>query len=67
MRVYCPHCNEQITQRRNYEGPNFCPACQRLFLLPPERPVPPWILGVVVVLMGNWQVVLHSSGAFTMM
>jgi hypothetical protein len=30
-----------------------------LFVVPPERKTPPWILGVVVILMGNWQIMTH--------
>jgi len=64
MLLECPYCGHTTSQRRNCEGPNFCPACRKLFLVPPERQVPPWILGVVVVLIGNWQVMLHTNGYY---
>jgi hypothetical protein len=51
-------------QWRNSDGPNFCPECQKLFFLSPEREVPAWVYGVVVVLIGNWQITLYSGGFF---
>jgi hypothetical protein len=61
MRLDCPYCAAKVSQRRNREGPNFCPACRKLFSMPPEHDVPPWILGVLVVLIGNWQIVLQTT------
>ena len=55
MHCSCPHCSQIVVQKKNVEGPNFCPKCCKLFYVPPERELPPWILGVLVVLVGNWQ------------
>ena len=41
---------------QNRDGPNFCPECRELFYLPEDRPLPPWILGVLTILVANWQV-----------
>jgi len=57
MRFHCPHCGQLVVQARNEDGPNFCPKCRGLFEIPPERQMPPWILGVVVFLMGHLQVI----------
>ncbi len=56
MRIPCPFCSAQLTQAKNSDGPNFCPQCQTLFYLPEPRPMPPWILGVLVILTANWQI-----------
>ena len=57
MRVNCPHCNQRVVQARNREGPNFCAMCEKLFYLPEEPTMPPWILGVLVILVANWQII----------
>ena len=57
MRVYCPYCSGRLAQAKNRDGPNFCPVCRRLFYVPDDVPIPTWVLGVVVVLLGNWQVI----------
>lgn len=57
MRVLCPYCNGRLAQAKNPDGPNFCPTCQKLFYVPEEPHVPPWILGVLVILIANWQIV----------
>ena len=57
MRVHCPYCDERVVQARNLDGPNFCPKCQKLFYAPEEPKLPPWILGIVVILMANWQII----------
>jgi hypothetical protein len=54
MRCICPHCAEVIFQDNDADGSNYCPNCRRLFRMPPARPVPIWILGVLVVMMANW-------------
>ena len=56
MRVYCPYCNGLVAQAKNWDGPNFCPVCRKLFYVPEDPKMPPWILGVLVVLVGNWQI-----------
>jgi hypothetical protein len=55
MRAYCPYCQAVVVQARNREGPNFCPACKRLFHVPEDRKLPPWILGVLNILVVNLQ------------
>ena len=56
MKCTCPHCGELLRQDRNPEGLNFCNNCRKLFLVPPEPSVPPWIWGVVTILIANWQI-----------
>ena len=55
MRYPCPRCSELVVQTRNLEGPNFCPQCRTLFIMPTPPKMPPWILGVLVILVANWQ------------
>jgi hypothetical protein len=57
MRTLCPQCSSLVVQTKNRDGPNFCPNCCRLFYLPEDRSVPPWILGVLVILVANLQIV----------
>jgi hypothetical protein len=57
MAVSCPNCHQRIAQRRNQDGPNFCRMCGRLFYVPDEPRMPPWILGVLVILVANWQII----------
>ena len=59
MHAHCPYCQGQVVQTRNHDGPNFCPECRKLFYVPEEPHVPSWILGVLVVLVANWQVLLN--------
>jgi hypothetical protein len=67
MRCRCPYCCHRFWQARNLEGAQFCRQCHRLFVAPPEAKVPPWILGVVVILMGNWQIMTHRPVAVAAM
>jgi hypothetical protein len=55
MRSQCPYCLSLVKQKRNLEGPNFCPACQRLFVAPRPKEVPQWVLGLLALLMANLQ------------
>ena len=57
MPIKCPDCRQRVVQARNREGPNFCPQCQRLFEVSGEPQMPPWILGVLVILVANWQII----------
>ena len=57
MRVDCPYCKGHVIQAKNVDGPNFCPECQKLFYVPEEPKLPPWILGVLVILVANWQII----------
>lgn len=59
MSVRCPYCDGRVVQPKNSDGPNFCPECRRLFYMPDEPKMPPWILGVLVILVANWQIILH--------
>jgi hypothetical protein len=59
MNAQCPYCNGHVKQVRNSDGPNFCPDCQKLFYVPEEPKMPPWILGVVVILMADWQIMSY--------
>ena len=56
MHTRCPQCQGIVVQNANRDGPNFCAQCCRLFYLPEEPKFPAWILGVLVVLMGNLQI-----------
>lgn len=61
MRAICPYCNQHVAQARNADGPNFCPSCLKLFYVPEDPKMPPWILGVLVILVANWQImVIHG-------
>jgi hypothetical protein len=62
MRIHCPHCQAKVVQARNREGPNFCPKCRQLFAVPENPKMPPWILGVVVILMANLQIMNNHNG-----
>jgi hypothetical protein len=57
MRANCPYCANRVVQSKNADGPNFCPECRKLFFVPEDRQTPPWILGVLVVLVANWQMI----------
>ncbi|MEN6558072.1 MAG: hypothetical protein ABFC54_07825 [Thermoguttaceae bacterium] len=59
MHAHCPYCQGRVVQTRNQDGPNFCPQCRKLFYVPEEPRVPSWILGVLVILVANWQVLLN--------
>ncbi len=59
MRVHCPYCNGRVKQSVNWDGPNFCPTCQKLFYASDAPKMPPWILGVLVVLVANWQLMTY--------
>lgn len=59
MKCTCTHCGELLRQDRNLEGLNYCTHCRKLFLEPPESRVPPWILGVLVAFIANWQILRH--------
>ncbi len=61
MRCYCPHCSHRVVQARNLDGPNFCEHCKKLFFPPIPEKIPPWVLGVLVILMANWQILYHFS------
>jgi hypothetical protein len=56
MRCNCPYCAADVVQDRNVGSLNYCTNCQKLFLAPPPKQVPPWILGALVVLVINWQI-----------
>ena len=57
MHTQCPHCQALVVQTKNREGPNFCPHCHVLFRVPEPPKMPPWILGVLTVLVANWQII----------
>lgn len=57
MHTQCIYCHSLVVQNKNREGPNFCPVCQRLFEVPEEPKLKPWILGVLVILMANMQII----------
>jgi hypothetical protein len=60
MRCYCPYCLQLVNKGKDAEGLQYCRCCRRLFVAPPRRGVPPWILGVLVVLMANWQIICRG-------
>jgi hypothetical protein len=61
MRCICPQCANVLDQDRNTDGLNYCPNCRNLFLIAAPRPVPPWVLGVVTVLLMNWQILFWHA------
>jgi hypothetical protein len=63
MRCICPYCSQMVIQLKNLDGPNFCQYCGKLFFAPKPENVPPWVLGVVVVLMANWQIMYRLNMA----
>ena len=63
MRCRCPYCANRFWQTRNTEGAQFCRRCHQLFVAPPEEKTPSWVLGVVVILMANWQIISHHPPA----
>lgn len=62
MRCTCPNCAEVLIQNRSVRGLNYCTTCHQFFLVAPES-VPTWILGVLTVLVANWQMLcrLHAG------
>ncbi len=56
MRIPCPYCQATIVQIMNRDGPNFCPQCRKLFYVSDEPSTPPWILGVLAILLCNLQI-----------
>lgn len=56
MAMECTICHAVVYQTRNRDGFNFCPTCRSLFR-PVERQLPTWILGVLVFLIGNLQII----------
>ncbi len=58
MRCICPYCSKVTRQARNLSGPNFCPHCHGLFNIRPPEKIPPWILGVLVVMVANLQIMV---------
>ena len=57
MNVQCPQCGRMVAQAKNRDGPNFCENCFCLFYAPEERKMPSWILGILVVLVANLQII----------
>jgi hypothetical protein len=57
MNVRCPECGMLVKQTKNRDGPNFCENCFCLFYAPDERRMPPWILGVLIILAANMQII----------
>jgi hypothetical protein len=55
MRCHCPRCCQLVKNDDKVEGLQYCRTCRRLFLVPAQPSVPPWILGVLVVLTAYWQ------------
>lgn len=58
MHYQCPACLHFLIQDSNPEGLNYCPACHRLFFVPPRTMVASWVWGVLVVLVANLQILL---------
>ena len=58
IRCFCTHCSGLVVQDSNENGINFCPHCQELFEGVAEK-MPPWILGVLVVLMAVCLIICH--------
>ncbi len=57
MGCNCPICSYPVMKREYREGLNFCPNCKSIFVTPAPK-MPSWILGVLVVLTVNWQVMV---------
>jgi hypothetical protein len=54
MPYLCPRCCPLGVRGRNRSGLNCCEKCGSLFLVPPGRSLPLWILGVLVILAANY-------------
>ncbi|MFZ1932355.1 MAG: hypothetical protein WCB27_03120 [Thermoguttaceae bacterium] len=57
MPVQCPQCRTTVAQSKNRDGPNFCENCFCLFYAAEEPKMPPWVLGVLVILVANLQII----------
>jgi ribosomal protein L37AE/L43A len=62
MRFICPNCSELVVQDRSWSGMYFCRHCRRLFEGIEEK-LPPWILGVLVIVTANWQMMCRLYGS----
>jgi len=56
VRLECPHCHGVVKQSRNQGGLNFCTHCCKLFIPVPPPKMPSWILGVLVILTADLQI-----------
>ena len=54
MANLCPRCFPVGTKTRSRSGLNSCEKCGSLFLGPPERSLPPWIFGILTILVANY-------------
>ncbi len=59
MPYLCPRCRPLGVQVRNRSGLNCCEKCGSLFYVPPERSLPLWILGVLIILAINCWLAFH--------
>ena len=50
MPSLCPRCRPLDVRFRNRGGLNYCEKCGSLFFERPERSVPLWVLGVLMIL-----------------
>ncbi len=60
MHCNCPICSNPVIQSWQLEKVTFCPNCQSLFVMPTQK-MPPWILGVLVILTATWQVMVFTG------
>jgi hypothetical protein len=57
MRCLCPRCRQLVKKGDGVEGLQYCRTCRRLFIVPRQPSVPPWILGILLVLAAHWQLI----------
>ncbi len=58
MRTKCPGCQAVVVQKKNRDGPNFCPNCRRLFYAYEDRIIPKWVVGILLILLANLELMI---------
>jgi hypothetical protein len=59
MRCHCPRCFQLVDKCAQPGGLQYCSNCRTLFLAAPPYLVPPWVLGVLTVVVAAWQIICH--------
>jgi hypothetical protein len=48
-----------VNKGPNAQGLQYCTNCRTLFVAAPQRKTPPWIFGVLAILLAHWQIICH--------
>lgn len=59
MPCLCPRCSPLDIHVLSRSGLNCCEKCGSLYLGPPEKSLPPWVLGVLVILVTNYWLAVY--------